>query len=201
VLHPKNPHAPTTHANFRYFERGGRAWFGGGADLTPYYLVEEDARHFHQTFKAACDRHAPSYYPRFKAACDRYFYLPHRQETRGVGGIFFDELSGDLEAALSLVADCARAFLPAYLPILERRKDTPFTPAQRVWQELRRGRYVEFNLLHDRGTAFGLESNGRIESVLVSLPPCVRWAYDVTCAPGSPEEALVAALRQPRDWA
>ncbi|MHB8878071.1 MAG: oxygen-dependent coproporphyrinogen oxidase [Myxococcaceae bacterium] len=201
VLHPRNPHAPTTHANFRYFERGSKAWFGGGSDLTPYYLYEEDVRGFHGAFKAACDLHDPGHYPRFKKACDSYFYLPHRGETRGVGGIFFDELEGDLQATLSLVADCAAAFLPAYLPILERRKDTPYTPEQRTWQELRRGRYVEFNLLYDRGTSFGFESKGRVESILVSMPPRVRWAYDVRPAPGSPEQALLEVLRQPRDWA
>ncbi len=200
VLHPRNPHVPTTHANYRYFERGDKAWFGGGADLTPYFLVEEDVRHFHRTLKIACDRHDPGAYPRFKEACDKYFYLPHRGEGRGVGGVFFDELSGNLDRAFALVSDCAGAFLPAYLPIVARRKDTPVTAADRAWQEIRRGRYVEFNLLYDKGTAFGLESNGRTESILVSMPPRVRWAYDVQAEPGSPGEALVEVLRHPRGW-
>ncbi|WP_375768313.1 oxygen-dependent coproporphyrinogen oxidase [Archangium gephyra] len=201
VLHPRNPHAPTVHANYRFIHQGGKAWFGGGADLTPHYLYDEDAVHFHRVHKEACDRHDPAYYPRFKETCDKYFYLRHREESRGVGGIFFENLGGDLEREFALVRDAGRAFLPAYLPILERRKDLPFTEAQRFWQEVRRGRYVEFNLVWDRGTTFGLETKGRTESILMSLPPQVRWRYDHHPAPGSEEARLVEVLRNPRDWA
>ncbi|WP_164017565.1 oxygen-dependent coproporphyrinogen oxidase [Pyxidicoccus trucidator] len=201
VLHPRNPHVPTVHANYRFIHQGGKAWFGGGADLTPYYLYEEDAAHFHRTHQAACDRHDAAYYPRFKAACDRYFHLRHREETRGVGGIFFENMGGELEREFAFVQDCGRAFLDAYLPIAERRKDTPFTDAQRFWQEVRRGRYVEFNLVYDRGTVFGLETRGRTESILMSLPPQARWRYDHHPEPGSWEARLVEVLRHPRDWA
>ncbi len=201
VLHPRNPMVPTVHANFRFIQQGGKAWFGGGADLTPYYLFDEDAQHFHRTFQAACDRHDPAYYPRFKHTCDEYFFLRHREEARGIGGIFFENLGGSLLRERALVEDCARAFLPAYLPIVERRKDLPFTEAQRAWQEIRRGRYVEFNLVYDRGTTFGLETRGRTESILMSLPPRVRWVYDHHPAPGSEEARLVEVLRQPRNWA
>jgi coproporphyrinogen III oxidase len=200
VLHPRSPMVPTTHANFRFIAQGERAWFGGGADLTPYYLFEEDARHFHATLKAACDRHDPTYYSRFKAACDRYFFLPHRGEARGVGGLFFEDMGGDLEAERRFVEDCARSFLPAWLPIAERRRNRPYGADERAWQEIRRGRYVEFNLLHDRGTVFGLETGGRTESILMSLPPRVRWAYDHRPRPGSEEERLVEVLAKPRDW-
>ncbi|NTX11386.1 oxygen-dependent coproporphyrinogen oxidase [Myxococcus sp. CA051A] len=201
VLHPRNPHVPTVHANYRFIHQGGKAWFGGGADLTPYYLYEEDAAHFHRVHKAACDAHDLAYYPRFKAACDQYFHLRHREETRGVGGIFFENMGGDLERELDFVRDCGRAFLDAYLPIAERRKDTPFSEAQRFWQEVRRGRYVEFNLVYDRGTVFGLETRGRTESILMSLPPQTRWRYDHHPEPGSWEARLVDVLKQPRDWA
>ena len=201
VLHPRNPHVPTVHANYRFIHQGGKAWFGGGADLTPYYLYEEDAAHFHRVHKEACDRHDPAYYPRFKETCDKYFHLRHREESRGVGGIFFENLGGDLEREFALVRDAGRAFLPAYLPIAERRKEMPFTEAQRFWQEVRRGRYVEFNLVWDRGTTFGLETKGRTESILMSLPPQVRWRYDHHPAPGSEEARLVEVLRNPRDWA
>jgi coproporphyrinogen III oxidase len=201
VLHPRNPHVPTVHANYRFIQQGGKAWFGGGADLTPYYLYDEDAVHFHRTHKEACDPHDPTYYPRFKEACDKYFFLRHREEARGVGGIFFENLGGDLEREFDLVRDAGRAFLPAYLPIAERRKDTPVTEAQRFWQEVRRGRYVEFNLVWDRGTLFGLETKGRTESILMSLPPQVRWRYDYHPTPGSEEARLVEVLRNPRDWA
>jgi len=200
VLHPRNPMVPTTHANYRFIVQGPKAWFGGGADLTPYYLFDEDARHFHQTLKAACDRHDASYYPRFKKTCDEYFWLKHRDEARGVGGIFFENIGGDLERELALVQDCGRAFLPAYLPIVAARKDLPYSPEQRTWQEIRRGRYVEFNLVHDRGTVFGLETRGRTESILMSLPPLVRWVYDHHPAPGSEEARLVEVLRKPREW-
>jgi coproporphyrinogen III oxidase len=201
VLHPRNPHAPTVHANYRFIQQGAKAWFGGGADLTPYYLVDEDAEHFHRVHKEACDRHDPTYYARFKPACDAYFYLRHREEARGVGGIFFENMGGDLEREFAFVRDVSRAFLPAYLPIVERRKDTPYTEEQRAWQEVRRGRYVEFNLVWDRGTLFGLETKGRTESILMSLPPRVRWRYDHHPAPGSEEARLVQVLRHPRAWA
>lgn len=207
VIHPKNPHAPTAHANYRYFERGdgsgpGGWWFGGGADLTPAYLYEEDAAHFHAAHKAACDRHDAAFYPRFKAWCDRYFRIPHRDEARGVGGIFFDDLHDrPAERLLAFQRDCAAAFVPAYLPLVERRAEAPFTEAERRWQQLRRGRYVEFNLIYDRGTTFGLRTGGRVESILMSLPLHARWEYDHQPSPGSREAALVDVLRTPRDWA
>jgi coproporphyrinogen III oxidase len=200
VLHPRSPLVPATHANFRFIVQGERSWFGGGSDLTPYYLFDEDARHFHATWKGACDRHDPAWYPRFKAACDRYFFLPHRGEARGIGGIFFEDMGGDPLAELAFLEECAASFLPAWLPIAERRRGLPYLDEQREWQELRRGRYVEFNLLHDRGTAFGLETGGRAESILMSLPPRVRWRYDHRPTPGSEEERLLEVLRHPRDW-
>jgi len=201
VLHPLNPWAPTTHANFRLIFQGNKGWIGGGADLTPYYLFDEDAQHFHQTLKRACDGHNKDWYPAFKKTCDRYFFLKHRGETRGVGGIFFEDLKGELLQELNFLEDAGRAFLPAYLPILERRKDTPWGEKEREWQEIRRGRYVEFNLLYDRGTTFGLETNGRTESILMSLPPRVAWRYDHHPEPGTPEARLVDVLKNPRDWA
>ena len=199
VLHPLSPMVPAAHANFRLVVRGSRAGFGGGADLTPHYLFDEDARHFHATLKATCDRHDPAYYPRFKEACDHYFWLPHRGEARGVGGLFFEDMAGDA-AGLSFVEDCARAFLPAWLPIAERRRTASYGEPERFWQEIRRGRYVEFNLMRDRGTAFGLETGGRTESIFVSLPPRARWAYDHRPAAGSEEARLVEVLRAPRAW-
>jgi coproporphyrinogen III oxidase len=199
VLHPHNPHVPTVHANYRILSRGDTMWFGGGADLTPYYPREEDVRHFHRTLRDACDRHDPSFYPRYKKWCDDYFTIPHRHEMRGVGGIFFDELVAD-EAAFAFVRDAGEAFLPAYLPIVEKRRGEPFTEAERRWQLIRRGRYVEFNLIYDRGTLFGLRSAGRIESILMSLPSLARWEYDHHPAPGSQEE-LALSFYQPRDWA
>jgi coproporphyrinogen III oxidase len=200
VLHPRNPLAPTVHANFRYLEQGGATWFGGGADLTPYYLFDEDARHFHSVWKDACDAHDPAYYPRFKKECDGYFFLKHRGEARGVGGIFFDHLHTDVRKDFAFAKTCGEAFLSAYLPILERRHALPYSDAQRVWQEIRRGRYVEFNLIHDRGTLFGLETNGRTESILMSLPPRVRWVYDHHPEPASEEARLIEVLRSPREW-
>ena len=205
VLHPRSPLVPTVHANFRHIERGegegARRWFGGGADLTPYYLFDEDAQHFHRTLKAACDPHGEDRYPRFKKWCDDYFFLRHREETRGVGGLFFDNLVGDPEREVAFVEDVGRAFLPAYLPIAERRKGREWTAEERGWQEIRRGRYVEFNLVYDRGTTFGLETKGRVESILMSLPPRVRWVYDHHPAEGSEEARLVSVLKAPRDWA
>jgi coproporphyrinogen III oxidase len=204
VLHPSSPMVPTTHANFRCIAKGETMWFGGGADLTPYYVFREDAVHFHRTLADACDRHAPiGDYDRFKAWCDEYFTLPHRSETRGIGGVFFDYLGAKgehpIERVLDLVMELGRAFVPAYLPIVERRQAEPYGDTERTWQLRRRGRYVEFNLLYDRGTLFGLKTNGRIESILMSLPPIVRWDYDVMPQPGSPEAALLASLR-PTDW-
>jgi len=204
VLHPRSPMIPTTHANFRCLEKGDALWFGGGADLTPYYLFRDDAVQFHQTLAAACDRHAPvADYPRFKTWCDEYFFLPHRNETRGVGGVFFDYLGAKGEhprdQVFAFVQDIGRSFVQAYRPIVERRQTAAYGETERHWQLRRRGRYVEFNLIYDRGTLFGLKTNGRIESILMSLPPLVRWDYDVGPQPGSAEAELVAHLR-PTDW-
>ena len=220
VCHPRNPNAPTAHCNYRYFETqapGGERsawWFGGGADLTPYYPVLDDVRHFHRSLRAACDRHDPRFYPLFKAWCDRYFFLKHRNETRGVGGIFYDYLDADgcgesgrrtplgtrtSEQTFAFMHDAGLAFIEAYFPILERRLSEWFGERERAFQLLRRGRYVEFNLLYDRGTHFGLQSGGRTESIFMSLPPLVRWAYDERPAPGSREAELERYL-QPRDW-
>ena len=206
VLHPRSPKIPTVHANFRYFEQSDRqAWFGGGMDLTPYYLDVEDAFHFHHTLKTVCDKHDATYYPRFKKWCDEYFYIKHREETRGIGGIVFDYLSGstvrEREELFTFVQDAAHAFLPAYVPIVEKHRSEAYTDQEKHWQLLRRGRYVEFNLVYDRGTRFGLETNGRIESILMSLPSVARWEYDVHPAQGSPEAKLEAVLKQPREWA
>jgi coproporphyrinogen III oxidase len=201
VIHPLSPMAPTAHMNVRFIRRGRSAWFGGGADLTPYYLFEEDCRHFHRVLRHACERHLPGSYERYKRAADAYFHLRHRGEHRGVGGIFYEDEGGDLERELLFAREVGRAFLDAYLPIVERRRATPWGEAERRWQEIRRGRYVEFNLVWDRGTTFGLETSGRTESILVSLPPRVRWVYDHHPAPGSPEAALLEVLRAPRDWA
>jgi len=211
VLHPTNPHAPTTHANYRYIERGGVGWFGGGADLTPYRLYEDDAAHFHATLKAACDATSEAFYPRFKRWCDTYFWNGHRGEARGVGGLFFDHLrpetaspdgdeSFDLPALEAFWRRAGESFVPAYLPIVSRRHGMAFDEALRHWQLVRRGRYVEFNLLHDRGTKFGLQTNGRIESIFMSLPPLVRWDYDARPAPGTPEAELLSVLESPRSW-
>lgn len=206
VLHPRSPMVPTVHANFRFLEKGAGGatdrWFGGGADLTPYYPFDEDVVHFHRTWKTVCDRHDPSYYPRFKKWCDEYFYLPHRDETRGVGGIFFDYLKGDeaaLERIFAFVREAGEAFLHAWAPIAERRRAEPYGEGEREFQLVRRGRYAEFNLLYDRGTVFGLKTGGRIGSILMSLPPLARWVYDHRPAPGSREANIIDYLR-PRDW-
>jgi coproporphyrinogen III oxidase len=202
VLHPRSPLVPTVHANFRYLTKGTKWWFGGGADLTPYYPYRDDVIHFHRVWKRVCDQHQPLIdYQRFKKWCDEYFFLTHRSEPRGVGGIFFDYLEGDWEALSAFVRDCGNAFLEAYLPIVERRKDLVYTDRQRAFQEFRRGRYVEFNLLYDRGTVFGLKTGGRVESILMSLPPVVRWEYDFRPEPGSPEAELYEYYLKPRDWA
>lgn len=200
VLHPTNPRVPTVHANFRYIEKGSKWWVGGGADLTPYRLYEDDARHFHQTWKGACDRHDLEYYPRFKRRCDEYFFLSHRGEARGIGGIFFDNLCGDPDTLFAFWKDVGGSFLDAYVPICERRRDEVPTPRERAFQLRRRGRYVEFNLLYDRGTAFGLKTGGRIESILMSLPPLVRWDIDSGEPLDAEEKALLAVLREPRQW-
>jgi coproporphyrinogen III oxidase len=214
VLHPLNPFVPTVHANFRYLERGPSGWFGGGSDLTPYYPYLEDALHFHQTLKQACDQFDPTFYPRFKKWCDEYFFIKHRNESRGVGGIFFDYLTGGsasrdiesssadasrLESIFQFVQGVSRAFLPAYLPIAERRIGEHYSEREREFQLIRRGRYVEFNLVYDRGTHFGLETRGRAESILMSLPPLVRWVYDYKPEPGS-REAQAWEFFRPRDW-
>ncbi|AMD22368.1 HGR029Cp [Eremothecium sinecaudum] len=208
VVHPHNPHAPTTHLNYRYFETwkddGTPAvwWFGGGADLTPSYLYEEDVKLFHSMHKEALDKHDTSYYPKFKKWCDEYFWIKHRGENRGVGGIFFDDLDErDPSDLLAMCEHCLDAYLPSYLPILVRRKDMPYTAEEKEWQQIRRGRYVEFNLVLDRGTQFGLRTPGsRIESILVSLPINAKWLYDHHPPAGSKEEALVKILKNPRDW-
>ncbi len=232
VLHPRNPFVPTVHLNYRYFEAGPVWWFGGGIDLTPYYPFAEDAAHFHNTLKQACDAHHPEYYPAFKLWCDEYFYLKHRQETRGVGGIFCDYQDNqgvlypisypgsqiDTKAAnhskevgaikgrnwenlFAFVQGCGDAFLPAYVPIVERRNGLDYTEHQRNFQLYRRGRSGEFNLVYDRGTIFGLQTNGRTESILMSLPPLVRWEYGFQPEPGSPEAELYDTFLKPQDWA
>jgi coproporphyrinogen III oxidase len=191
---------PAVHANFRFLEKGDAAWFGGGMDLTPCYPYAEDASHFHRTIRAACNRHDPEYYPRFKKWCDEYFFLKHRGEMRGIGGLFFDYIQSDLEKNFAFVRDVGDSFLDSYLPIVTRRMHEPYSEAQRQYQLYRRGRYVEFNLLYDRGTIFGLETRGRTESILMSLPPLVRWVYDFKPDPGSIEEKALE-FYQPRDWA
>ncbi len=202
VLHPRSPMVPTVHANFRYLTKGTKQWFGGGADLTPYYPYREDVIHFHRVWKRTCERHAQiADYDRFKKWCDDYFLLRHRAEPRGVGGIFFDYLEGDWEAVFAFVQDCGESFLEAYRPIVERRQSEPYTERQRAFQEFRRGRYVEFNLLYDRGTIFGLKTGGRVESILMSLPPVVRWSYDFRPEPSSREAELYDFYLKPRDWA
>ncbi|KAG6855945.1 hypothetical protein H0H87_009138 [Tephrocybe sp. NHM501043] len=237
VIHPRNPHSPTVHANYRYFEITEPAernqavseepkvlawWFGGGCDLTPSYLYEEDGVHFHSTLKAACDKHGSQLYPSFKKWCDEYFYIPHRSETRGIGGIFFDDLNEGPHARLlspnsvdaaprptspaeifSFIQDLGNAFVPSYIPILQKRSVLPFTQLERRWQLLRRGRYVEFNLVYDRGTKFGLMTPGaRIESILMSLPETARWEYmsELGQEEGTEEAKLIEALKMPREW-
>ena len=206
ITHPRNPHAPTSHANFRCFVASKDGvdpvwWFGGGFDLTPHYGYVEDCVHWHETARNACVAFGDEIYPRFKANCDEYFFLPHRNEARGVGGLFFDDLcDGGFERSFALTKSCGEAYLPAYLPILERRKDTAFGDAEREWQLVRRGRYVEFNLVYDRGTKFGLQAGARSESVLASMPPLVRWRYDWHPPKSSPEAALSSDFLTPRNW-
>jgi coproporphyrinogen III oxidase len=194
VLHPRNPYCPTVHMNVRFFAAGETRWFGGGMDLTPYYGFEDDARHFH----GVCSKAVGIHYPRFKRWCDEYFHLKHRREPRGIGGIFFDDLAEPF--AFDLVKSVGDHFLEAYLPILERRRNLPFGEKERSFQAYRRGRYVEFNLVYDRGTLFGLQSGGRTESILMSLPPRAEWRYDWKPAPGSPEAKLYSDFLKPRDW-
>ncbi|TFK48838.1 Coproporphyrinogen oxidase [Heliocybe sulcata] len=226
VIHPRNPNAPTSHSNYRYFEVSDPDdsnkvlawWFGGGGDLTPYYLFEEDAVHFHKTLKAACDQHGQVLYPSFKKWCDEYFYLPHRQEARGIGGLFFDDLNHEshkrlpdsdssprprtAEEIFAFIKSLGDAFVPSYLPILEKRVHMPYTPEQRRWQLVRRGRYVEFNLIYDRGTKFGLMTPGaRVESILMTLPETVRWEYMCDMGgEGTEEGRLLEVLQKPREW-
>lgn len=204
VLHPRNPYAPAFHANFRYFEAGDDWWFGGGMDMTPAYGFEADAVHFHTALKHCCDHFDPAYYPTFKATCDDYFYIKHRHEMRGIGGIFFDDMQRDgpegWEQTFALAQAGTETILPAYLPIVQRHMHTPYGEREREWQLYRRGRYVEFNLVYDRGTLFGLQTNGNIEAILMSLPPLARWEFNLQPEAGSPE-AAVAAFLQPHDWA
>lgn len=204
VIHPVSPHVPTVHANVRYFETGERdAWFGGGIDLTPYTDDERSPRHFHATLKAACDRIDVERYPVYKQQCDEYFWIGHRREARGIGGVFYDYLRGDenlMAQHFSLQTAVGEAFLPAYLPIVEENLDKPWTERERQFQLLRRGRYVEFNLVYDRGTKFGLETDGRIESILMSLPATATWAYDADMEQTPSERRLMSWLRKPIEW-
>ncbi len=204
VIHPRSPLVPTTHANWRFIQLGDKKWFGGGSDLTPYYLFEDDARHFHSVLKQTCDKHNKDYYPRFKKWCDEYFYLPHRKEARGIGGIFFDYIGRDekvdYDQTYQFVRDLGFAFTDQYIPIVSQRKDLEYTTEQKNFQRIRRGRYVEFNLLYDRGTHFGLHTGGRTESILMSLPPEVTWEYCYEPLPGSEEDLLIKTLQNPRDW-
>lgn len=206
VIHPSNPYVPTSHANVRFFvaEKEGEPpvwWFGGGFDLTPYYGNKEDVVHWHQTAKAACDPFGDTVYADYKKWCDDYFYLPHREEARGVGGLFFDDLNQpSFEYSFNLMKSIGDAYIPAYLPIVQKRKNTPYGEREREFQLYRRGRYVEFNLVFDRGTLFGLQSGGRTESILMSLPPLVRWEYSYQPEPGSPEASLYEDFLPRREW-
>lgn len=207
IVHPRNPYVPTTHANFRFFIAESNdagepiCWFGGGYDLTPYYGFVEDAVHWHRTARAACEKHGADIYERMKQECDAYFTLPHRGEQRGIGGVFFDDLEeGGFEASHGLWWSIADSFLDAYIPIVEKRKETPYGDRERNFQLMRRGRYVEFNLLYDRGTRFGLQAGARAESVLASMPPVVHWRYNEHPEPGSPEAELLETFLVPRDW-
>ena len=210
VMHPKNPMTPTVHANWRYFEMYDKSgeiidqWFGGGLDLTPYYIFKEDIEHFHGICKKVCEGHNKTFYKNFKKNCDQYFYNSHRNEARGVGGLFFDYCKPNDKTTINdwynFVTDVANSFLDSYTPIVKKRKDMPYGEKERNWQEIRRGRYVEFNLVHDKGTLFGLKTNGRIESILMSLPPHVQWKYNYTPEPNSKEEELINILKQPKNW-
>ena len=210
VIHPHNPFVPTVHANWRYFEMYDESgnivtqWFGGGQDLTPYYLFEEDAIHFHSVCNQACDKYDSNFYTKFKETCDNYFWNKHRNEARGVGGLFFDYLKEtdqfSIQDRYDFVTEVGNSFLNSYVPIVEKRKDITYNQIQKDWQEVRRGRYVEFNLVHDRGTLFGLKTNGRIESILMSLPPKVQWKYNHVPEEGTEEAKLLEVLATPRKW-
>lgn len=206
VIHPKNPYVPTSHANFRFFiaEKKDEPpvwWFGGGYDLTPYYGFDDDCRHWHSVAKQACDPFGDDYYQRYSKWCDEYFFIKHRNEPRGVGGLFFDDINQpDFSQAFNFVQSVGNSFVPAYLPIVSRRKNTPYEQRQRDFQCYRRGRYVEFNLVYDRGTLFGLQTQGRVESILMSLPPVVHWQYNWTPEPGTPEAELYEKYLKPRQW-
>ncbi len=210
VIHPKNPFVPTVHANWRYFEMYDTSgeivtqWFGGGQDLTPYYLFEDDAIHFHSICKEACDKFNKTYYPKYKTHCDKYFWNAHRNEARGIGGLFFDYLkatdSVSMDDHFNFVTEVGNNFLDSYVPIVIKRKDLSYHKDNKDWQEIRRGRYVEFNLVHDRGTLFGLKTNGRIESILMSLPPHVQWVYNHHPEKDSAEEKLIKVLQNPKNW-
>lgn len=210
VIHPKNPMVPIIHMNIRYFEMtGGVKWLGGGIDLTPHYIVEEDAKFFHSELKKVCDKHHESYYPKFKKWADDYFYINHRKETRGIGGIFFDRLNTDsemipiaigIEKNFAFWQDVGKAFAPIYVELINRNKNKPFTEKNKQWQLLRRGRYVEFNLIYDKGTKFGLETNGRVESILMSLPKMASWEYDFKPEKNSEEEKTLSLLKKDINW-
>lgn len=206
VIHPLNPQVPTTHMNVRFFIASKEGadpiwWFGGGYDLTPYYGYDEDCIHWHSTAKNACDHFSPDFYPKYKKWCDEYFYLKHRKETRGVGGLFFDDLNElGFEQSFAFMQAIGNSFTQAYLPLVEKRKDSPTNDDQRQFQLYRRGRYVEFNLVFDRGTLFGLQSGGRTESILMSMPPLVRWEYGFEPEPGTPEAKLYTDYLSPREW-
>ncbi len=200
VLHPRSPRIPTVHMNYRYFEQPDRHWFGGGADLTPYVFSEVDFRHFHQTLKKACDKTNADLYLKYKKECDEYFKISHREETRGIGGIFFDYLKEDAEKTFEFVQNCGNSFLEAYSPIVKRNLNEEFSERQKMFQLWRRGRYVEFNLVYDRGTLFGLQTKGNIESILMSLPPEVRFDYKPNLESNDEEKILMSCFRNPREW-
>lgn len=206
VMHPKNPFCPTMHFNYRYFEtETGAWWFGGGTDITPSYLDRDDLKHFHGTYKQICDQFNPTWYPKFKDWADKYFRIPHRGETRGLGGIFFDDFNSETqETHLRFSTECLKAVTQAYIPLLEKNRHHPYTPEQKAWQLVRRGRYVEFNLVYDRGTIFGLKmlssGVGRIESILMSMPETARWEYNFEPVPGSPEFEIMQAFKTPTNW-
>jgi len=201
VIHPRSPQIPTVHANFRYFEQADRTWFGGGADLTPYAPAPELFIHFHSCFQKACDFYAPDAYAKFKKECDEYFFLPHRGETRGIGGVFFDYLEGDRDKTFEFIKKSGETFIEAYIPIVEKTKDLKFSERQKKYQLLRRGRYVEFNLIYDRGTLFGLETKGNAESILMSLPPEVHFDFHAELETNNEERQLMGWLKKPVEWA
>eukprot|EP01023_Acetabularia_acetabulum_P005489 TRINITY_DN12242_c0_g2_i1.p1 TRINITY_DN12242_c0_g2~~TRINITY_DN12242_c0_g2_i1.p1 ORF type:complete len:378 (+),score=70.58 TRINITY_DN12242_c0_g2_i1:132-1136(+) len=207
VMHPWNPHAPTMHFNYRYFETAewngipGQWWFGGGTDITPSYVYEEDMKHFHGCYKAACEKHDPNYYPKFKQWCDDYFLIQHRQERRGLGGIFFDDLNDkEQDTIFAFSKECMNTVVDSYVPLVQKHRNDDFTEKQKEWQQMRRGRYVEFNLVYDRGTTFGLKTGGRIESILMSLPLTARWEYNHQVEENSPESVLLDCCKNPKNW-